>query len=468
MAGRKIKKAPQNFQANQEGITRITVGNFKSIVGEQSIDIKPLTILAGANSSGKSSMMQPLLLLKQTLEAQYDPGALLLDGPNVNFSQAEQLLARGMNGDSTDTFSVGIILNGNESVKTFLREGEKGTFEVEKTAYADIISEYCISLNMSQEELEKEIRSYTDRILAKVTKPSNFVNLAKELMEKRELYGASRSYVSLFQNRCFLDYSHSQVPVINVPELSVSPYASIIDYLHQMLHLPGLRGNPQRTYPLIPLGPNFTNFAGTFGIYTASVIYHWQKDKRQEVLNTLNRDLAKLGLTNKIVARQLTGAHIELLVNRFLHNRAGAEDMVNIADVGFGVSQALPVVVALHAADPGQLVYIEQPEIHLHPRAQVTLADVMVDAALKGKRIVIETHSSLLLLGIQTLVAEGKIPPELVRLHWFTQQEDGSTKITSANLDRTGAYGDWPEDFDTISLDSESRYIRAAQSRLEE
>ena len=91
---------------------------------------------------------------------------------------------------------------------------------------------------------------------------------------------------------------------------------------------------------------------------------------------------------------------------------------------------------------------------------------MLADAAMQGKRMVVETHSSLLLLGIQTLVAEGKLPPEMVKLHWFTRQEDGSTKITSADLDETGAYGDWPEDFDTVTLNSESRYLDAAQARL--
>ena len=70
----------------EEGITRLTVAGYKSIEQEQSIEIRPLTLLAGANSSGKSSVMQPLLLLKQTLEAAYDPGALLLNGPNVKFT----------------------------------------------------------------------------------------------------------------------------------------------------------------------------------------------------------------------------------------------------------------------------------------------------------------------------------------------------------------------------------------------
>src|SRR5438128_11462461 len=96
MAGRK-PKSESRPERNKEGITRITVAGFKSISQEQSIEIRPLTILAGANSSGKSSMMQPLLLLKQTLEAPYDPGALLLDGPNVHFTSIEQLLAHTNN-----------------------------------------------------------------------------------------------------------------------------------------------------------------------------------------------------------------------------------------------------------------------------------------------------------------------------------------------------------------------------------
>ena len=72
-------------------ISRIGVGGFKSIAKKQEIEIRPLTILAGANSSGKSSMIQPLLLLKQTLEAPYDPGPLLIRGPNVEFTAIKQL-----------------------------------------------------------------------------------------------------------------------------------------------------------------------------------------------------------------------------------------------------------------------------------------------------------------------------------------------------------------------------------------
>ncbi len=69
-----------------EGITRISVKGFKSLAEECSIEVRPLTILAGANSSGKSSIMQPLLLMKQTLEESYDPGPLKISGPNVEYT----------------------------------------------------------------------------------------------------------------------------------------------------------------------------------------------------------------------------------------------------------------------------------------------------------------------------------------------------------------------------------------------
>jgi len=78
---------------------------------------------------------------------------------------------------------------------------------------------------------------------------------------------------------------------------------------------------------------------------------------------------------------------IELRVSRTLSG-SGDNDLVNIADVGFGLSQVLPVLVVLLAAQPGDLVYIEEPEIHLHPRAQSTLAGIFADAVKRGVRVI--------------------------------------------------------------------------------
>jgi predicted ATPase len=166
-----------------------------------------------------------------------------------------------------------------------------------------------------------------------------------------------------------------------------------------------------------------------------------------------------------VKAVEINETQVEIMVGRLTKaQRGGARDLINIADVGFGLSQVLPVVAALRVAESGQLVYIEQPELHLHPRAQAAMADVLVEAANRGVRIVIETHSSLLLLAIQTLVAEGDLEPGLVKLHWFARDEaTGLTTITSNTLDKKASFGDWPEDFGTVTLEAQGRFLDAIE-----
>ena len=99
-------KGNQNPQIS--GITEIVVSGYKSIRDEVSLQITPLTLLAGANSSGKSSFMQPILLLKQTLEASYDPGALLLNGPIVRFTSVDDLFWHAYGYPRASSIKVGI------------------------------------------------------------------------------------------------------------------------------------------------------------------------------------------------------------------------------------------------------------------------------------------------------------------------------------------------------------------------
>jgi len=87
-------------------ITAIAVRGYKSICNELRMELRPLTILAGANSSGKSSIMQPILLLKQTLENPFDPGVFRLSGPNVRFTSADQLLSKVPGKIETESFAL--------------------------------------------------------------------------------------------------------------------------------------------------------------------------------------------------------------------------------------------------------------------------------------------------------------------------------------------------------------------------
>jgi len=247
------------------------------------------------------------------------------------------------------------------------------------------------------------------------------------------------------------------------PLFRIFPTISVFEpQLRKIIHLPGIRGNPERTYPTTAVD---SSYQGTFQDYVASIILNWQTESDQR-LDVLSHALDRLGLTWKVLAKPINDTQVELHIGRLLRGRrGGARDTVSIADVGFGVSQTLPVLVALIAAEPGQLVYLEQPEIHLHPRAQIGLAEVLAEAAGRGVRVVAETHSSILLLAIQTLVAEGRLDADLIGLNWFTRDEDGITKIAKASLDESGAFGDWPEDFGSVALTIESRYLDAVDAR---
>ena len=134
-----------------------------------------------------------------------------------------------------------------------------------------------------------------------------------------------------------------------------------------------------------------------------------------------------------------------------------------MADVGLGVSQVLPVLVALWTANPGQLVLVEQPETHLHPRAQVAIAGPILAAVNRGVEVIVETHSAALLRSIQTEIARDAIAPEFVSLNWFSRSSaNGMTTITPGKLDERGRFGEWPEDFDDVTLEIEDAYLNAA------
>ncbi len=371
-------------------ISRIAVSGFKSIHTRQAIEIRPLTILAGANSSGKSSMMQTLLLLKQTLEAPYDPGPLFIHGPNAKFSEVKQMFFHSAGTSKSQLIEIELHVDGTELRLNYSRKKGRGyespvVAQMERTAHGEI----TLNERYGSEDIIKQFKgnTYWNPIIS-----------AKGMNQ-----------AEVIRNRCFLEAKLSPPGDLSVMKeiIHFLPGRPFISHLKEIIHVPGLRGNPERAYSVTAIGDSFP---GTFEDYAASVIAHWVEVSDSN-LDRLGEDLAHLGLTWKVHARAVNDIQVELRVGRLIRpKQGGASDLVNVADVGFGISQTLPVVVALLTARPGQMVFIEQPELHLHPRAQVAMAEVLAKAAKRGVRVVIETHSSLLLLGVQSLVAEGILP----------------------------------------------------------
>ncbi len=429
--------------SQQTGITSITVAGFKSIRDEQTIEIRPLTILAGANSSGKSSMMQPLLLMKQTLEARFGDEALELSGPHVDLGAGEQMLWRGNLGATATELRAGICVG--KTTKVVSRFGHRNGphYDVIKT---------IIDITCDDHRYTREIVPKTEDVKQADADDATYRMWKGEregpfLSPLRDYDDPPRPADSDSVRRCFL--------------------TQVADSIRSLIHLPGHRGGPERTHKR---GLGSKRFRGPFPDYMASVIAEWEFGHHPFLLHELNEDLQRLALSSRATVRRITEAEVEVLVDRFPKDAPGrAPDLINLADVGFGVSKTLPLLVALHVATDEHLVYIEQPELHLHPRALVAMAEVLARAVKRGIRIVIETHSALLLLAVQSLVVEGKegLTPDKVRLHWFSRSEqDGATTVNSADLDEDGSFGDWPEDFGDVELDIEKRYLDAVDARM--
>ena len=131
----------------------------------------------------------------------------------------------------------------------------------------------------------------------------------------------------------------------------------------------------------------------------------------------------------------------------------GSEDWVDLPDVGFGISQVLPVLVQCFYAPAGSIILMEQPEIHLHPNAQSALADVMIDVinsrengADRNIQLVIETHSEHFLRRLQRRIAEEKVSQEKVSAY-FANVSKAPATLEALELDEFGNVLNWPEHF---------------------
>lgn len=394
-----------------EATAKLILERFRVFRARTELRLGKLTLLAGANSSGKSSALLGALLLKQTLDAPFDPGPLRLSGGHASVASFDDLRTRGSHGPVV----LGVETTDRQTMEISFDRGVDG--------------EIAVVSMLSRGARGPAVRLEVGKRWA-----------GREVARNRFLLGSS------VQRRA---------GEVAVP-WSASRAAQTIA---RILHVPGLRSPPERDYPVTAIGDPFE---GRFDPYVASVLVAWQRSGDKRLAKTAG-DLRALGLTWKVRARRKSDTHVAIEVGRLPRpQRGGANDVVELADVGVGVSQALPVIVALHQATRGQLVYVEQPELHLHPRAQRAMAAILVAAAARGVRVVVETHSSLLLLGIQTEIAAGDtlLSPSEVQLHWFARDpKTGDAHLTSRTLDENGAFADWPADFDDVELSAQADYL---------
>jgi predicted ATPase len=138
---------------------------------------------------------------------------------------------------------------------------------------------------------------------------------------------------------------------------------------------------------------------------------------------------------------------------------------VLITDVGFGVSQILPVLVLCYYAPAGSTIILEQPEIHLHPAVQAGLADVFIDAMItQDLQIILESHSEHLLRRLQRRIAEEEIHPTQTALY-FASTRKGMSRLEELQLDEFGNISNWPANFFGDELGDLAAMTEAAMRR---
>jgi hypothetical protein len=203
--------------------------------------------------------------------------------------------------------------------------------------------------------------------------------------------------------------------------------------LRQLFYLGPLREFPQRSYVISGQAPSDV---GVRGERSAEVLWFASRTKkqRQQMLENINRWVKEFGIAKEVRLQRLGKSN----QYQVLFVDAATDLPVNIADVGFGASQLLPIIVQGFYAPPGSVMLIEQPEIHLHPKAQATLGDLLMEVVKAGDRqIIVETHSEHLLARIQRRIAEQKFSHEQVAIYYFEPTPNG-TKIHRLELDEYG------------------------------
>ena len=220
-------------------------------------------------------------------------------------------------------------------------------------------------------------------------------------------------------------------------------FARAIDNLTgKIRYLGPLRQSPRRFY--LWTGERRTEVAEPDGADTFAALVSSEHDDGG--LKTCVADwLRKLDLIQNLTIRA-AGSHgrfYEVLIQ--IDNVESA-----LLDVGFGVSQVLPVVTMLLSAPEGSIILLEQPELHLHPNAQAALADLMLYAAEeRGLQLIVESHSEHILRRLQRRIAEAETEfasPENIKMYYCQPGENGST-ADEVDVDRFGQISNWPDKF---------------------
>ncbi len=386
---------------------KISIENFKSIQRLHEFEIKPMTVLSGVNSSGKSSFVQFLLLLKQTLEKSSTTSVLELQGPYYHLRNVTDAI---FGQDTHKEISFEIVLNNSDINLPSILIGSRETKLSVRFQVLDnrILISYFSALIYPPENSDDNEKILTlDLLEDKNYKIDSNVELfGKSLMHHKQ-QGAV-DFVSIFPLAWHKPETGKELFDIDWLKKGVDKVFSLLFYIGPS------REDPKYEYSASSTG----KWVGIRGEYTAQilmeseseeVIYPSIKSENQaleyqeksgtllEAVNYWLCDVCKVG--GKIFSEKIADVY-----KVFLEDEVGLK--TNIKHVGYGISQILPIIVQGLLMPNDGILIVEQPEIHLHPKVQSSLYDFLYSLTLQGKRVIVETHSSHFITRMRRRIAE--------------------------------------------------------------
>lgn len=431
--------------------------NFRSFEDTGSIELTPLTLFIGPNNSGKSSILAPLLILKQTFESSDNQSALITKGPLVDAGNYKDLIFNHEE-DRELSFSF-----------QFHRHHRRQDEELEPPgAYAP--GELELHFTSSQRGRGIKLLSYRVRdifgrnLLRRDLLPSGrysrwhlsipsisdspkyepYIRAIREENPVNFYFDGRDVILARHQRESddakererpeFPDFVFDYTAVVGEVQSFVSEFFGGITYLGP------IRARSDRLYQA---SGEFPVDVGVRGENAPELLYRYQEN-----LGKVNKWIDRFEFGEGIKVSDTDGGvyRIELLGT---DNAPSA----NIADVGSGVSQILPLIIEGYLGRPGGTIVAEQPEIHLNPKQETILAELFTELVNEGKQMIIESHSEHLLLSLRRLVAEGKADAEDISIY-YVEQPEASSKIREISLLDNGHIPpeEWPEGFFEDSL----------------
>jgi AAA15 family ATPase/GTPase len=433
----------------------ISFQNFKSWKDTGEIELAPITGFFGTNSSGKSSILQFLLMLKQTMEST-DNQRVLNTGDEHSYVEL---------GTIDDISYQHNIPNTMKFTLAWDSSGDLNSISPDDTAHFSWNS--ILFSSIIQLEKDNIFIDYMNYLLTNESMDNQGFQFREFTLKKKPKIEPSE-YEMKTRKYQLVPYPDREVPPLPAPIKNYG-FPSLASWCYQntsflsdlvlayekvfqtTYYLGPLRDYPKRTYSWSGEKPQGVGRRGEFAIPALLASRKLSQLQYGDQTITIEERIAiwlkELGLIDSFSVQPIAEGRQEYEVRV---RRSPNASEVLITDVGFGVSQILPVLVLCYYVPEGSTIIFEQPEIHLHPSVQAGLADVFIDAMKTRKvQIILESHSEHLLHRLQRRIAEEKdgLTNQDVKLYFCNSAQDGSSNLTALQIDPFGNIANWPENF---------------------